>query len=178
MNRHSGTWSQWFAKWLPDRHNLKVHPWLQPIAARLFDLQLWRFQNEAVARGVAIGTFWAFAIPVGQTFVSMAHCVWMRGNIPVAVAMTMVTNPLTIGFWLWLAYQVGSYILGESASQFTTQGASIAAWLAEYGWPTLLGMALFAVGGAALGYLSVKLIGRLQLGHKRSRRSARAANRQ
>jgi hypothetical protein len=26
---------------------------------------------------------------------------------PVAAAMTMLTNPLTVGFWLWLAYQLG-----------------------------------------------------------------------
>ncbi len=37
-------------------------------------------------------------------------------------------------------------------------GDGAPAWLAEFGWPTVVGMGLFAIVGAALGYLGVKLI--------------------
>ena len=162
-------WTERFKQALPDRESLAAHPWLRPIANRLLAPQLWRLQHEAVARGVAVGAFWAFALPVGQVLVAAAHCSWWRANIPVAAAVTMVTNPLTIGFWLWLAYQLGALVLGAPALG-PDEVAATASWFAEYGWPTVLGMGLFAVGGAALGYVSVKLVWRLRVALRRRQR--------
>ncbi len=165
--------AQWWNRFrvdLPSKEGLAAHPWLRSVAGRLLEPQLWRMQHEAVARGVAVGMFWAFVIPVGQVAAAALHCVVWRANIPVAAAMTMLTNPFTIGFWLWLAYQVGVLVLGEPVAGAAPQGVGIVAWLAEFGWPTVLGMGIFAVGGAALGYLCVKLAWRWSVLYKRSRR--------
>jgi uncharacterized protein (DUF2062 family) len=170
MTRQTTHWSDRFRQSLPHRDALATHPWLQPIAGRFLDPQLWRFQHEAVARGVAVGTFWAFIIPFAQMVVAAAHCTWWRANIPVAAAMTMVTNPLTIGFWLWLAYQLGALILGEPLLASAPQGVDLTGWLREYGQPTVLGMGIFAVVGAATGYLAVKLVWRLRTMFKRRQR--------
>ena len=159
---------------LPSRQALSAHPWLQPVADRLLDPQLWRFQHEAVARGVAVGTFWAFVIPFAQIVVAAAHCTRWRANIPAAAAMTMLTNPLTIGFWLWLAYQLGARVLGEPLGLAMSGADSAPSWLADFGWPTVLGMGLFAIGGAALGYGSVKLFWRMGIWLKRRKRRAAA----
>ncbi len=165
-------WRERLRKSLPDRDGLSAHPWLQPVANRLLHPQLWRFQHEAVARGVAVGTFWAFVIPFAQIVVAAAHCTWWRANIPAAAAMTMVTNPLTIGFWLWLAYQTGALVLGQPMVQPPSVGGGASSWLSEFGWPTVLGMGLFAIGGASLGYVGVKLVWRLRVSMKlRTRRS-------
>ena len=164
-------WLEPFRQWLPNRDTLAAHPWLQPVAKHMLDPQLWRLQHEAVARGVAVGTFWAFTIPFAQTLVAIAHCTWWRANIPAAAAMTLVTNPLTIGFWLWLAYQLGDGVLGAPISLAGDGGTR--SWIAAFGWPTLLGMGLFAVGGAALGYGGVKLIWRLRIGLKLRARKTR-----
>jgi uncharacterized protein (DUF2062 family) len=172
MKRPHPHWSGKFRQSLPSRDVMAAHPWLKPIAGRLLDPQLWRLQHESVARGVAVGTFWAFVIPVAQMVVAAAHCTWWRANIPVAVAMTMVTNPLTIGFWLWLAYQVGGLVLGEPMPTSVPQGEGISAWFAKFGWPTVLGMGIFSVGGAAVAYLSVKLVWRLRVVFKRRQRLA------
>ena len=162
-------WLDRFRASLPTREVLAAHPWLKPVAERLLEPQLWRLQHEAVARGVAIGTFWAFVIPAAQIVVAAAHCTIWRANIPVAAAMTMVTNPVTIGFWLWLAYQLGAVIIGEPPVSQAPQGDGVTAMLANLGWPTVLGMGLFAVGGAAAGYVSVKLGWRLRIWFKRRR---------
>ena len=87
--------------------------------------------------------------------------------------MTMVTNPLTISFWLWLAYQLGVLVLGDPIAGVASDGAGSFKWLADYGWPTVLGMALFAIGGAGIGYLGVKLVWRLRVWLKRRKRRAR-----
>jgi uncharacterized protein (DUF2062 family) len=150
-------------QWLPSRETLAGHPWLQPVAGRLLDPQLWRLQHEAVARGVALGTWWAFVLPFGQIVVAVAHCTLWRANIPAAAAMTLLTNPLTIGFWLWLAYQLGAWILGEPASAIALNDHDVRSLLTTFGWPTVLGMTLFGSGGAALGYVGVKLSWRLRI---------------
>jgi len=166
---------RWRDKWkaaLPTRETLAAHPWLRPVAGRLLDPQLWRVQHESVARGVAVGMLWAFTLPAAQMVMAAAHCTWWRANIPVAVAVTMVTNPLTIGFWLWLAYQVGAWVLGEPAMAVATPatGASVLPWLASIGRPALLGMTLFAIVGAVSGYLGVKAVWRLRVWLKRRAR--------
>ena len=166
MKRASPAWLGRFTQSLPTRDVLAAHPWLQPVAGRLMDAQLWRLQHEAVARGVAVGIFWAFVIPVAQIVIAAAHCVWWRANIPVAAAMTFLTNPLTIGFWLWLAFQAGGLVLGVPQATLASIGAGTS-WFSEFALPTVLGMGLFAVGGAAVGYTAVKLLWRGRIWLKR-----------
>jgi hypothetical protein len=151
----------------PSRESLANHPWLKPVAHRVLDRQLWRLQHEAVARGVAIGIFWAFAIPLAQFAAATVNCIWWRANIPVAASMTLATNPLTIGFWLWLAYQLGCLVLAVPPSIALAESAGLMAWLTSFGAPALLGMGIFALGGAVIGYLGVKLVWRLRIALKR-----------
>ncbi|MES2977592.1 MAG: DUF2062 domain-containing protein [Pseudomonadota bacterium] len=136
---------------------------------RLLDPGLWHIRHEAVARGAAIGVFWAFAIPFGQFLFAAAHCVWWRGNIPVAAGVTLITNPFTIGFWLWLAFQVGGRMLGRSGSapDPSPDPSGILQWLMTYGGPAALGMGVFALAGAALAYVGVKLAWRVRIWLKR-----------
>ena len=174
------TTAPWHARFTQgvSRETLAAHPWLKPVAHHLQAPGLWHLQHEAVARGAAIGLFWAFALPVGQIVVAAAHCIWWRGNIPVAVGATLVTNPFTIGFWLWLAFKLGSLILGlaphevaagDAALQAASSSAGfdVLAWLQRFGWPAVLGMAIFAVGGSASAYVLVKLVWRGRVWYKR-----------
>jgi uncharacterized protein (DUF2062 family) len=144
--------------WLPNREQLSQHAWLKPWAPHLLAPALWRLQHEAVARGVAVGLLWAFLIPVAQIVVAVLHCVWWRAHIPTAAAMTMVTNPFTIGFWLWLAYQTGSTLLGVSSPAPASLEHLNWALMLSYGGPIMVGMGLFALGAASLGYVLVKAV--------------------
>jgi uncharacterized protein len=163
-------WHKRLSTFIPDRQALSAHPWLQPVAGRLLEPRLWRLQHESVARGVAVGTFWAFVIPLGQTFAAAVHCAWWRANIPAAAVMTMLTNPLTFGFWLWLAYQIGAFLLGAPPASFDVATIDAATLFENYAWPTLLGMGIFAIGGGALGYAIVKLVWRFKVRYKRKAR--------
>ncbi|WKB51512.1 DUF2062 domain-containing protein [Eleftheria terrae] len=160
---------------LPRRDDLARNRWLRPIAAHVLAPELWRMRGEAVARGVAVGTFWAFVVPVAQIVFATAHCVWWRANIPVAAAITFITNPLTVGGWLWLAYQVGSLVVQAPPPQLP--GADAGAWglLQSVGLPALVGMGLFATVGAGLGYLGVKLAWRLRLARRLKARAQQRA---
>lgn len=163
-------WTGRLKAFLPTRETLSAHPWLKPVAHRLLDPQLWRPHHESVARGVAIGIFWAFAIPFAQFLAAAAHSVWWRANIPVAAGVTLITNPFTIGFWLWLAYQVGRPLLDAPPPPTVAEGAGVVAWLTSFGAPAILGMGIFAVGGSITSYMLVKLVWRLRVWFKRRHR--------
>ncbi len=169
------SWATRFRQSLPKREELAQQPWLAPIADRILDRKLWTAQHESVARGVAIGTFWAFVIPFAQIIFAAAHCVWWRANIPVAAAITFITNPITVGFWLYLAYEVGSFFIEAPPPAKLSDGGSVLQWLSSIGWPAVLGMGMFAVGGAVAGYLLVKLAWRLNVWRKQRGRRARQA---
>lgn len=156
-------WKTRLRSLLPGRDALQRHPYLRHLAEHMREPMLWRLHHESVARGVAIGAFWAFTLPVAQIVVAAAHCVWWRANIPAAAVVTLITNPFTIGFWLWLAYQVGSQLVDPAAPVGVVFGDGALTWIAQYGWPTVLGMGIFAVGSAVVGYLTIKLGWRLQL---------------
>ena len=165
---------------LPARDVLAAHPWLKPIAHHVLDPKLWRMHHEAVARGAGIGIFWAFVLPAGQILVAAANSVWWRANIPVAVGMTLITNPFTIGFWLWLAYQAGSLVLDAPPPlpfKQITQSGGIADYLGSIGAPAILGMGMFAVGGSVAAYTLVKVGWYVQLWLKQRRRLARRGGR-
>jgi uncharacterized protein len=172
----ASSWRERLRQSLPTREELAKQPWLAPIADRILDRKLWTAQHEAVARGVAIGTFWAFAIPFAQVIAAAAHCVWWRANIPVAAAITFITNPFTVGFWLYLAYKVGSLLIDAPPPVKLADGGSMLQWLGSIGWPAVLGMGIFAVGGALAGYLLVKLGWRINLWRKQRKRLKRAAS--
>jgi uncharacterized protein len=169
------SWFERFRQSLPKREELAQQPWLAPIADRILDRKLWTAQHESVARGVAIGTFWAFVIPFAQIIFAAAHCVWWRANIPVAAAITFITNPFTVGFWLYLAYKVGSLFIDAPPPAKLADGGGLLQWLSSIGWPAVLGMGMFAVGGAIAGYLLVKLGWRLNFWRKQRARRARQA---
>lgn len=166
---------QSIAAQLPSRQDLERSRFLRPIAHRLAARELWRLKPESLARGAALGVFWAFAVPVAQILFAALHCVFWRGNIPVAAAATLITNPLTVGPWLLLAYQIGSLFVTPTAPPL----AEAAGWLdklGSLGAPTLLGMAILAVGGAALAYVVVRLGAQAHLAWRlRQRAAARGA---
>jgi len=164
-------WTDRLRTSVPTRTALANHPWLKPIAHHVLDAKLWRMHHESVARGAAIGVFWSFVIPVAQILVAVVHCVWWRGNIAVAAGVTLITNPLTIAFWLWLAYKVGSLVLKAPPPIKPAEGASMMEYLAALGGPTILGMGIFAVGGAIAAYSLVKIIWRIQFWLKHRNRA-------
>ena len=179
-HRRKHTWlgraSAWFDRHVPKEEELAKHRWLRPVAHRLAEPALWRMSTDSVARGAAIGVFWAFAIPVAQIVVAAAHCVWWRGNIPVAAAITFVTNPFTVGFWLWLGYKLGSQIVAPGVT-LEVPSIGILGWLQQFGLPTLVGMGIFAVGGSLLAYLLVHAASRLWVQWRYVRRLRRRYSR-
>jgi uncharacterized protein (DUF2062 family) len=179
-----GTMQSKFATWLhrtmPKREDLEANRFVAPLARRQ---ELWRFTRRSVPRGVAIGLLVGiFALIPGIQIVGAAlMCVPCRGNIPIAAAMTFLSNPATTPFIVAGSIYVGN-LLGYHADLTTfyglyNQGAEPGEWL---GWllsdaaPALLiGLVIISTVVAAIGYLVSAFFWRWWIGRKRRARLTR-----
>lgn len=177
--------TKWVARNAPKREELANSRWLRRFGGRALNSEFWRFTRRSVPRGVAAGLFvGVFAlIPgiqiIGATLLSLPF----RANIPIAAAMTFLTNPATTPFLLIASMWVGSFLgfqadLGAFQALYA-RGAGAgewASWLFSDAAPALVsGLFLIALASGAAGYLLSVLIWRWWTGRKWKRRALRRA---
>lgn len=104
-----------FARWLPTRESLHNNRWLRWLGPALQHPRLWHMSRKGLALGLALGIFFGLLIPVAQIPASATLAVLLRANLPVAVASTLVTNPVTFGPVYYGAYRLGRWVLHEPA---------------------------------------------------------------
>src|SRR5690606_6341526 len=114
---------KWFVKSAPDRRILLDNRWLAPIAARLATPAIWHFNRRSIARGLALGLFAGFLLPIGQVALAVLFAASVRANILVASVATLVTNPLTFAPIYYAAYRTGSFLLALSGGPSESAGA-------------------------------------------------------
>jgi uncharacterized protein (DUF2062 family) len=106
---------QKFKQWLPDPETVRTNRWLRWMGPILKHPRLWHFSRKGIALGLALGIFFGLLIPVAQIPFAAATAVVLRANLPMAVASTLVTNPVTFGPVYYGAYQLGKFVLGQPA---------------------------------------------------------------
>ena len=161
-------------RFLPTRDSLRRNRMLKPIAGWLEKHGNWRLDAQSVGRGVALGLFFGFLIPVAQIVFAVIAALFLRANPPVAALATLVTNPFTFPFVYVLAHRIGKSVLEpvagpirQNAEQAQAQ-AQVAAesvsgfidWITGIGAPLATGLLILAVGSAILGYVLVLVIWR------------------
>ena len=69
--------------------------WLKPFGQRIRHSELWRFTRRSVPRGVAVGLFVGIflMVPGVQIVGAALLSAPFRANIPIAAAMTFLSNP-------------------------------------------------------------------------------------
>jgi len=167
---------------MPTREEMAGNRYLAPIAHRFLSPELWRFTRRSVPRGVALGLFAAFIIPVGQIFLAAFLALPARANVPLSAAVTFVTNPFTLPFWLVVANRVGSFILKFDEATVNMQVAGEierGGWISSFGWfletagVTAFGFVVMSIVAAAVGYLVSGIVWRWWVGRKHRARIER-----
>jgi uncharacterized protein len=100
-----------FRRFAAEVKYIRHHPRLKFFGMLLHDPRLWHFHRRNLASGVAIGLFSAFMLIPMQMVFAAALAIIMRANIPAAVSLVWVTNPVTIPPLLFLSYTLGAWIL-------------------------------------------------------------------
>lgn len=86
----------------------------------LHDPNIWHLHRHSVSKAFIIGMFW-MAIPVpGQMLIAALSAILFRANLPLSVALCWISNPLTMGPIFYFNYLVGTYILGQEATEDLT----------------------------------------------------------
>jgi len=137
---------------LPDPHQLRTHKRLRFLGELLHDPRLWHFSRRSTVRGLAAGAFYAFVPFPWQMLLAAATAAWLRFNLPVAVAMVWITNPLTIPPIFYFNYRFGAWLLGRPTLDWAFEPSLD--WLlrqaGDVGWPLLVGsMATAVLAGIA-----------------------------
>ncbi len=96
-----------FRKLMPQERFVSGNPVLRFFGKTILNKRLWHLNRHSAAVGAASGVFWAWICLPVQTLGAVTTAWIGRGNVPLSMAFTWVSNPLT---WLpcfWLAYKVG-----------------------------------------------------------------------
>ena len=175
--------TNWMARNAPKREELAKSRWMKPFGSRVLHSEFWRFTRRSVPRGVAAGLFvGVFALIPGVQIVGAALLsIPFRANIPVAAAMTFLTNPLTTPFLIAAAIPVGNLLGFHADSGAVTEkyvrGAPIGEWLTWFfsdAAPALIsGLFIIAVVAGAIGYFLSVFIWRWWTARKWKRRALR-----
>lgn len=173
----------WIRNNSPRRESFEKSRLLRPFAQRVFHPALWRFTRRSVPRGVALGLLVGLflLIPGIQIAGAALLALPFRANVPVAAAMTFLSNPATTPFILAASLYVGNATLrlGADVTQFEAlvgRNASVGewtSWLLSSAAPAMLwGLFIIAMATAILGYGVAALGWRIFIVRKwRSRRS-------
>jgi len=98
---------------MPAPDVLRRSRWLRWLGPALYDPRLWRMSRRGVAMGMALGVFFGLLVPIAQIPFAAGAAVLLRANVPTAIASTLVTNPVTFGPVYFVAWRLGTFVLGE-----------------------------------------------------------------
>jgi hypothetical protein len=159
---------KFFRKYLPSHESVRQNRFVARFGSLLHHPNLWHLNRHSVAGGVAIGLFSGLIPGPLQILTAAILAVPLRVNLPVALATTLYTNPLTIGPLYLLAYAIGTLFVGSDGAplghapefDWSNFGAWLRAtldWTLSLGKPLAIGLVVLAVGLAAAGYALAQL---------------------
>lgn len=139
-------------RFLPDPKKILASKHLQILGRRIQNPNLWHLNRYSVSSGMSIGIFIALMPIPFQMLTAAILALIFKANLPIAVALTWITNPLTTPAIVVFCYQIGSILIGEQPKhikfQFTYE------WLMSefhrYGVPFLIGSVVVAIFAALL----------------------------
>ncbi len=160
---------RFFRKYLPDPERMRQHRFLARFGTRLQHPNLWHLNRRSVSGGVAAGLF-AGLVPGSnpvQFAVAALLAIAFRVNLPVAVGVTLYTNPFTIVPLYVIAYAIGALFVGSQGAaslppdiDWSHPGdwaQALVDWTLAHGKPLLIGLPVLAAVLAVAGYVFVQL---------------------
>lgn len=160
---------KYFRKYLPDADTVRAHRWMAVFGQWLHHPNLWHLNRDSVAGAVAIGLFSGLVPGPLQMLTAAVLAVPLKKNLPVALLVTLYTNPFTIVPLYVLAYGFGALLLGGNQgtpaiqpfamdwSDWLASMRGLIAWTLALGKPLAVGLVALALSLAALGYAVVQI---------------------
>jgi len=153
------------ARYMPDADKIREHKHLKCFGPRLLDSALWHLNRHSVAKAFMVGLLCAF-IPVPfQMILAAAGAIFVRANLPIAVALVWLTNPLTMPPIFYMCYKLGAWVMGIESQNISLEldMATLSAELSQIWEPFILGCGIAGVSVAFLGYVGIHIMWRLMV---------------
>ena len=149
-------------KYLPDPEKIKNNKSLAFLGPIIHDPNLWHLNRHSVSLAMFVGIFCAFIpLPI-QSLLVIAMCFWLGANLPLAMLIIWMSNPLTIPPMFFLTYKLGSLILGTELGDFSV--TLTWEWFSQLGseilLPLFVGSLLCGTVLASIGYFFVLFLWR------------------
>ncbi len=147
---------------MPSPGRLRKIKSLHMLGDWLYQPNLWHINRMSASRAFFIGLFLAFCpVPIQMVLAALV-AVQVRGNLPLSVALTWISNPITFGPVFYFAYRVGATVLGSQpeALEFELSWAWISSGLVAVWQPFLLGCLICGFFFGSLGFFTIQLIWR------------------
>lgn len=161
-------------RFLPDHVAIRKHKQLKFLGDRLHDPNLWHLNRRSVAGAMGAGVFLAFVPLPMQMLMAAAAAIWLRINLPIAVAMVWITNPVTMAPIFFFTYKVGTWLLGMQPQKFKFEPTLD--WFmtkaGAIGCPLLTGSLIVGAVLGLLVYGAVRLAWRIYVIRRRHKNAA------
>ena len=96
---------------LPTPEKILESRTLKLFAPHLADPRLWQFNRHSLNKAVYIGVLSAFFPLPGQMLLALIGALIFRANVPMALGLTWITNPLTTLPVFYAGYYIGAKLL-------------------------------------------------------------------
>ena len=111
---------------LPTPEKILASRTLKLFAPQLADPRLWHFNRHSLNKAVYIGVLSAFFPLPGQMLLALIGALIFRANVPMALGLTWITNPVTSLPVFYAGYYVGAKILDVPMISLRLIGSMIA----------------------------------------------------
>ncbi|WP_309674178.1 DUF2062 domain-containing protein [Pseudomonas sp.] len=164
-----------FKRYMPDPTSIREHKSLRFLGTLLHDPNLWHLNRHSVARAMAVGLFAAFLpIPL-QMLLAAILAIMVRGNMPIAVSLVWLTNPITMPAVFFCTYQTGAWLMDVPTRHLPDEltWEWISGELSTLWQPFLLGSVVTGLVLGALAYCLTMMYWRWWVGRQWRRRQKR-----
>lgn len=171
---------KFFRRFTPSRETINKHRSLRLFRHWLEDPNLWHLNRYSVSSAVFIGLLVAF-IPLPVHLITVATiAIWWRANLPISLAVTWLSNPITMPAQFFMAYKVGAFLLEQPPLnlQFELSWQWLNSEFLHIWQPLLLGCLVCGLLVAFLGAGLVRVAWRMHvIARWRARQRCRAQRR-
>jgi uncharacterized protein (DUF2062 family) len=157
-------------KYLPEPEAVLAKPWAAPFRPWLGHPNLWHLNRRSVPGAVAIGLFCGLIPGPVQMLGALLCAIPLRKNVPLAMVVTIWTNPLTILPIYIVAYALGKLLLGHRGPDdpitpfhWDWTVDTFWQWMMSLGKPLGIGLVALAVVLAIVGYFATQLLWRVSV---------------
>ena len=149
-------------RYLPSPEKVRQIKSLNFLGDIIQEPNLWHINRHSVARAFLIGVWLCFIPMPFQMLASALFAIWFNANLPLAVALVWISNPVTMPLIFYFNYKLGAWMLSRPLLdfEFSPSLAWVSERLLDIGIPLYLGSLVIATVSACVAYLIIQLLWR------------------